>query len=110
MDTAAVDDAVGTAVTANDCRRDAAADAAGGLLFEETFWALDARAGDVAACVRPAGLPDSAPRDVAAVRGDSASPVSAEALAASPTATAEPIPSATANAPMRPTWLLMLAA
>lgn len=109
MDTAAVDDAVGTAVTANDCRRDAVADAAAGLLFEETFWALDARTDDVAAG-RPAALPDSAPRDVAAVRGDSASPASAEALAASPTATADPMPSATANAPMRPTWLLMLAA
>jgi hypothetical protein len=84
-------------------RRGAAADAAGEVLFAAAGWSLDARAGDAVAVRRPAGFADSARPDVAAVCGDSASLVSAEAVAASPTATAEPMPSAIANAPMRPT-------
>jgi hypothetical protein len=49
------------------------------------------------------GSPACAPRDVDGVRTELASPVSAYALVANPTAVADPMPNATANAPIRPT-------
>ena len=98
-------DAAATDGAAGDCaRRGAITAAAAGLLRAPTCGALDTRV-DVADTARLAGLPGSVPRDVDVVRSDAVSPVSAEALAARPTAVAEPMPNATANAPMRPTWV-----